>query len=128
MNGLPDFDDRYIKTKIRTDGDKVYSNFHNVNVPRDGVECESFDSLLVYDNKFYLQVYLDNCAYKIVDKQMTDYLGDNLFETNDDYFQCKNAFLNPMHLTENRQKLLDMDDCTIDSISSVDTTLILFGL
>ena len=59
---------------------------------------------------------------------MTNYLGDNLFETNDDYFQCKNAFLNPIHLTENRQKLLDMDDCTIDSISSVDTTLILFWL
>ena len=26
----------------------------------------SIDSLLVYDKKFYLQVYLDNCASKIV--------------------------------------------------------------
>ena len=24
--------------------------------------------------KYYLQVYLDGCAYKIVDKQMIDYL------------------------------------------------------
>ena len=38
------------------------------------------DSLLVYENKYYLQVYLDNCAYKIVNKQMTNYLDENIFE------------------------------------------------
>ena len=40
----------------------------------------SIDSLLVYDSKYYLQVYLNNCAYKIVNKQRTDYLDENLFE------------------------------------------------
>ena len=40
----------------------------------------SVDSLLVYENKFYLQVYLDNCAYKIVRKQMTGYLDENVFK------------------------------------------------
>ena len=38
------------------------------------------DSLLIYENKYYLQVYLDNCAYKIVNKQMTNYLDENIFE------------------------------------------------
>ena len=38
------------------------------------------DFLLVYENKYYLQVYLDNFCHKIVKKQMTDYLDDNLFE------------------------------------------------
>ena len=52
-------------------------------MPEDDIECESFtvisiDSLLVYENKYYLQVYLDNCVYKIVHKQMTDYLDENL--------------------------------------------------
>ena len=28
----------------------------------------SIDSLLVYKNKYCLQIYLDYCAYKIVDK------------------------------------------------------------
>ena len=42
-------------------------------MPEDDIECESFtfisvDSLHVYDNKYYLQVYLDNCAYEIVNK------------------------------------------------------------
>ena len=54
-------------------------------MPEDGVECESFpiayiDSLLGYENKYFLQIYLDNCVYKILDTQMTDYLDDYLFE------------------------------------------------
>ena len=41
------------------------------------MECEYFtvisiDSLLVYENKFYLQVYLDNFVYTIVKELMTD--------------------------------------------------------
>ena len=48
----------------------------------DGEECESFtmiyiDSLLVYDKKYYLQVYLDYWFYKTVNKLMIDYLDDN---------------------------------------------------
>ena len=73
LNALPVFDDRYIKTKIRTYGDRVYTNFRGLNVPEDDIECESFtvisiDFLLVYENKYYLQVCLGNCAYKIANK------------------------------------------------------------
>ena len=85
LNALPVYDDRYIKTKTRTYGDKVYPNFRGLNVPEGDKGCESFtvisiDSLLVYKKKYYLQAYLDNCAYKIVNKQMTDYLNGNIFE------------------------------------------------
>ena len=81
LSALPVHDDRYIKTKIRTFGDKVYTNFRGLNVPEDDKECEYFtvisiDFLLVYDTKYYLQVYLDNCAYTILNKQMTDYLDE----------------------------------------------------
>ena len=46
-------------------------------MPEDYIECESFtvisiDSLLVYNKKYYLQEYLDNRVYKVVNKQMTD--------------------------------------------------------
>ena len=49
---LPVFDDRYIKTKVRTYGDKVYTNFRDLNVPENDIERSSFtvisiDSLLV---------------------------------------------------------------------------------
>ena len=84
LNALPVYDDRYIKTKIRTYSDKVYNNFRGLNVPEDDIESESFtvssDSLLAYDKKYYLQVYLDKCVYKTISKQMTDYLDESLFE------------------------------------------------
>ena len=85
LNALPVYDDRYIKTKMIIYGDKVYTNVCGLNVPEDDAECESFtvisiDSLLVSENKYYLDVYLDIFANKIVNKQMTDYLDKNLFE------------------------------------------------
>ena len=51
----------------------------------DDIECESLkvisiDPLLVYDNKYHFQAYLDNCPYKIVNKQITNCLDKNLFE------------------------------------------------
>ena len=58
LNASPIYDDRYIKTKIKTYGDEVYTNFRGLNVPED------------YD-------------YKIMNKQMTDYLDDNPFETDE---------------------------------------------
>ena len=73
-----------MKIKTRTYGDKVYTKVRGLNVPEDD-ECESFTIIsigywLVYKNKYYGKVYLDNCAYKITNKQMTDYLDENLFE------------------------------------------------
>ena len=55
LNALLAYDDRYIKTKIRTYGDNVYANFRSLNVPEDDIECECFavtsiDSLPVYEN------------------------------------------------------------------------------
>ena len=84
MNASPVLDDRYVKTKIRTCGDKVYTRFCGLNVLEDGVECESFtiisvDSIFVYQSKYYIQVYLDKFAYKIVKTKMIDYLDDNFF-------------------------------------------------
>ena len=42
LNALLAYDDRYIKTKIRTYDDKGYINFRGLNVPEDNIECESF--------------------------------------------------------------------------------------
>ena len=57
MNALPVYNVRYTKAKRR-----IYTNFCDLNLPEDDVECESFtivfiDSLLSYENKYYLQVY-----------------------------------------------------------------------
>ena len=58
---------------------------HNEGYVEDGVEYESstiisIDPSLVYKDKYYQQVYLSNCVYKVV-TQGIDYI-DNLFESN----------------------------------------------
>ena len=75
LNALPVYDDRCVNTKIRTYSDKFYCIFRGLCVPKDGVECESFtlisiDSLLVQENNYDLQVYLDKCPYKVVENQI----------------------------------------------------------
>ena len=84
LNALPVYDGRYIKTKITYD-EKVHASYRGLNVLEDNLECESctvisIDSLLIYENKYCPQVYLDKRADKIKNKQRTDYLDDNLFE------------------------------------------------
>ena len=63
----------------------MYINFRGLNVQEDDIECEYFtiisiDLWLIWESKYFLQVYLDKCAYKIIEKQITDYVGDNPFE------------------------------------------------
>ena len=70
LDSLPVYDDGYIKNKTRTYGDNFQTIFCSLNVPGDVAEYESFtvvsiDSLLVYENKYCLQVYLDNSAYEL---------------------------------------------------------------
>ena len=48
LNALPGYDDRYMKTKIRTNGDKVYTNIRGQDEPEDYMECESFTVISVY--------------------------------------------------------------------------------
>ena len=88
LDALLVFNGRFLKIRVRTYYGKVYTNFCSLNVSDYGAECESFavisiDFLLIYHNKFYLQVYLNNCAYKIIGKQMIDYLDDSAFETDE---------------------------------------------
>ena len=68
LNALPVYDGRYIKTKRRTYADKVYTNFCGLNVSEEYMECKFFtvisiDFVLAYENKHYLQVYLDTMVF-----------------------------------------------------------------
>ena len=79
------YDDRYIKAKIITYGNKLFTNFRGLHVTKDDIKCKFFtviatESLLVYQSKYYLQVHFDHCVYKIGNKQIIDYLDENLNE------------------------------------------------
>ena len=51
-----------MKSKIRTFFGNIYTNLRGLDLPEDDIECDSFtvisvDFLLLYKNKYYLQVY-----------------------------------------------------------------------
>ena len=74
LNALPGYDNKYIKTKIRKYSGKVYNDFRGLNMPDDDTKFESFtiisiDFLLVWERKYYQQVCLNNCTYKITKKK-----------------------------------------------------------
>ena len=82
---MPVYDDKCIKTKIRTHGNKVYTDFYDLGVPEDGVECEciliiSIDS--IFEKKHYLHIDFDEGPYGIVDKQIMRYLDYNVIDFN----------------------------------------------
>ena len=69
---------------IRIDDEKLLEKYKTICTKiKDFTESFTkilIDSLLVYENKYYLQVYLDNCVYKIVNLQTLNYLGGSLFK------------------------------------------------
>ena len=91
LNALSIYVDRY-KNQNKRIWIKVWTNFHSLNLPEDATEyyffyshhCYLFFTVLFNENKYYLQLCLDNCPYKIAEKQMKDYLGANPFETDKD--------------------------------------------
>ena len=72
LDALPVYDDRCIKTKIRTCSDKIYTNFCDLNVPEDYIKCESFRS-------FFTCIGQEILNRQIVNRQMTDYLDEIFF-------------------------------------------------
>ena len=85
LNALPIYYHRQIKSKIKTCCDKAYTNFCGLNVSENDIEHEcitvlSIDSSVVYESKYYLQLYLDNCTHKIVNKEIINYLDEITFE------------------------------------------------
>ena len=53
-NALPVYDDRYIKTKIKEYGDKVYTNFCDLHLPEDG----DFDNLILWHLFYFVLLIL----------------------------------------------------------------------
>ena len=81
----------YAKNKIKEYDDKFNTISWDLHVPEIGVIGELFtvfsiDSLLLYEKKYYLQVYLDNCAYKIVNTELIDYHEDKLSKSDENKF------------------------------------------
>ena len=69
----PIYDDKYIKTKVKTFSNVIITLLSGDDIPKERAEyvcisCISVDSVLRVDQKNYLQVYLEQCKYKMKKK------------------------------------------------------------
>ena len=84
----PIYDDKYIKTKVKTFSSVINTLFSGDEIPKERVEyvcitCISIDSVLRADKKNYPQVYLEQCKYKIKKKELKNFF-DYEVELNSD--------------------------------------------
>ena len=80
-------DDKYIKTKIKTYKDSIITNFYNKNgskkIPEEKVphKCLSIiilDSIIYAYEKYYPQVFLEECKYVQEKIKTKNYIDENL--------------------------------------------------
>ena len=79
LSSLSTYDNKYIKTKIRTYNNIFYTDFHELGASEGDTQCDCLlvipiDSLFVWKKKRNLKRHLDECLYKIVNKQMMMHL------------------------------------------------------
>ena len=83
----PIYDDKYIKTKVKTFSSVINTLFTGDGIPKEKVEyvcisCISIDSVLRVDKKNYPQVYLEKYKYEIKKKELKSFID---YEVDSDY-------------------------------------------
>ena len=76
FHSIPVFDEKYIKAKVREFNGVIKTNFLSDEVPKENehytcIACISIDSVMRMEKKNYLQVYLEECKYRIKKTKMT---------------------------------------------------------
>ena len=75
----PIYDDKYIKTKVKTFSSMINTLFSGNEIPKEGshyicIASICIDSVLRVDKKNYPQVYLEQCKYKIKKRKPVNFI------------------------------------------------------
>ena len=79
----PVYDEKYIKAKLREFNGVIKTNFLGDEVPKENehytcIACITIDSVMRMEKKNYLQVYLEECKYKMKKIKMIKFIEDEL--------------------------------------------------
>ena len=89
FHSQPIYDDKYIKTKVKTFSSMINTLFSDNEIPREKnhytcLAAICIDSVLKVDKKNYPQVYLGSCKYKIKGKKPVDFIDAEVDLSSDD--------------------------------------------
>ena len=79
----PAYNEKYLKSKIKSYNGKIHTNFHNDKIPKEGSQCICFsviliDSVFRTGKNYYPQVFLEECKYVVKEKKMSKYIIDDI--------------------------------------------------
>ena len=79
---MPVYDEKYIKAKVR-EFNVIKANFLGDEVPKENehytcIACITIDSVMRMEKKNYLQVYLEECTYRMEKTKMTKFIEAEL--------------------------------------------------
>ena len=84
-------DKKYIKTKIKTYGDSVITNFHNKNVSKENAPCKCLsiimlDSVIKAKKKYYPETLFKECKYEQKGIKIESLIDDDLEKSESDRY------------------------------------------
>ena len=84
----PVYEHKYLKTKVKEYDDAIKTNFLGNGIPKENIHytciaCITIDSVMKMDKKYSLQVYLEECKYKIKKTQMSRFIYTELDSDSD---------------------------------------------
>ena len=77
------YDEKYIKAKVREFNGVIKTNFLGDEIPKESmhytcIACITIDSVMRMEKKNYLQVYLEECKYRMKKTKMTKFIEAEL--------------------------------------------------
>ena len=77
------YDDKYMKTKIKTYADFIITNFHNKKMPKEKVPSKCLSIIILYsviesDERNYTQKFLEECKYLQEKIKFENYIDEEL--------------------------------------------------
>ena len=79
----PVYEYKYLKTKVREYNGEIKTNFLNNGMPKENIHysciaCITIDSVINFNKKNHLQIYLEECKYRIKKIQMPKFIKNEL--------------------------------------------------
>ena len=86
----PIYEDKYIKTKVKTFSSVIYTLFSGDEIPKERVQytcisCTSINSVLRVNKKNYPQVYLEQCKYRMKKRKFKSFIDYKVDISSEDY-------------------------------------------
>ena len=83
FHSMPVYDETFIKAKVRELDSAIKTNFLGGKVPKENMHyncigCTTIDSVMKLEKKNYLQIYLEDCKYRIKKIQMSRFINTQL--------------------------------------------------